>query len=137
MQPTEANISKLSQLVRANVTKEKSLGLRVDKCRARVVELEKYFKDAKAILGAAEELRTQHALTVAELSIQLTAVSAKDLPAIKVVETDPGIRGDTASGGTKPATVETGATVKVPLYLESGEIIKIDTRTRAYVERVR
>jgi elongation factor P len=54
-----------------------------------------------------------------------------------VVETDPGIRGDTASGGTKPATVETGATVKVPLYLESGEIIKIDTRTRAYVERVR
>lgn len=56
---------------------------------------------------------------------------------LKVVETDPGIRGDTASGGTKPATVETGATVKVPLYLESGEIIKIDTRTRAYVERVR
>ena len=56
---------------------------------------------------------------------------------LKVVETDPGIRGDTASGGTKLATVETGATVKVPLYLESGEIIKIDTRTRAYVERVR
>jgi len=63
-----------------------------------------------------------------------------DLPIfmeLKVVETDPGVRGDTASGGTKPATVETGATVKVPLYLESGEIIKIDTRTRAYVERVR
>jgi len=56
---------------------------------------------------------------------------------LKVVETDPGVRGDTASGGTKSATVETGATVKVPLYLESGEIIKIDTRTRAYVERVR
>jgi len=56
---------------------------------------------------------------------------------LKVVETDPGIRGDTASGGTKPATVETGATIKVPLYLESGEIIKIDTRSRAYVERVR
>jgi elongation factor P len=56
---------------------------------------------------------------------------------LKVVETDPGVRGDTASGGTKPATVETGATIKVPLYLETGEIIKIDTRTRAYVERVR
>jgi len=56
---------------------------------------------------------------------------------LKVVETDPGVRGDTASGGTKPATVETGATIKVPLYLESGEIIKIDTRTRTYVERVR
>ena len=56
---------------------------------------------------------------------------------LKVVETDPGIRGDTASGGNKPAVVETGATIKVPLYLEIGEIIKVDTRTRAYVERVR
>ena len=56
---------------------------------------------------------------------------------LKVVETDPGIRGDTASGGTKPAIVETGATIKVPLYMESGEVIRIDTRTRTYVERVR
>ena len=56
---------------------------------------------------------------------------------LKVVETDPGVRGDTASGGTKPAIVETGASIKVPLYLESGEVIKIDTRTRDYVERVR
>ncbi len=56
---------------------------------------------------------------------------------LKVVETDPGVRGDTASGGTKPAVVETGATIKVPLYLEAGEIIKVDTRTREYVERVR
>ena len=56
---------------------------------------------------------------------------------LKVVEADPGVRGDTASGGTKPATVETGAVVKVPLYLGVGEVIKIDTRTRAYVERVR
>ncbi len=56
---------------------------------------------------------------------------------LEVVETDPGIRGDTASGGTKPATVETGATIKVPLYLETGEVIKVDTRTREYVERVR
>ncbi len=56
---------------------------------------------------------------------------------LKVVDADPGVRGDTASGGTKPAKVETGATIKVPLYLEVGEIIKIDTRTREYVERVR
>jgi elongation factor P len=54
---------------------------------------------------------------------------------LKIVRTDPGVRGDTASGGTKPAVMETGATIKVPLYLEEGEIIKIDTRTRAYVER--
>ena len=56
---------------------------------------------------------------------------------LEVVETDPGVRGDTASGGTKPATVETGATVKVPLYLENGEVIRVNTRTREYVERVR
>ena len=56
---------------------------------------------------------------------------------LKVVETDPGYRGDTATGGTKLAKVETGASVKVPLYLENGEIIRIDTRSREYVERVR
>jgi elongation factor P len=56
---------------------------------------------------------------------------------LKVVDTEPGVRGDTASGGNKPAVVETGAIVKVPLYLEVGEIIKIDTRSREYVERVR
>src|ERR1044071_2457869 len=56
---------------------------------------------------------------------------------LKVVDAEPGVRGDTASGGTKPAAVEPGATIKVPLYLEVGTVIKIDTRTRAYVERVR
>jgi len=56
---------------------------------------------------------------------------------LQVTETDPGVRGDTASGGTKPATVETGAVVKVPLYLEQGEIIKIDTRTKEFVERAK
>jgi elongation factor P len=56
---------------------------------------------------------------------------------LKVSDTEPGFRGDTATGGTKLATVETGATIKVPLYLESGTVIRIDTRTRAYVERVR
>jgi elongation factor P len=56
---------------------------------------------------------------------------------LKVVDAEPGVRGDTASGGSKPAIVETGAMIKVPLYLQIGEVIKIDTRTRAYVERVR
>ncbi len=56
---------------------------------------------------------------------------------LKVIDGEPGVRGDTASGGTKPVIVETGATIKVPLYLEVGTVIKIDTRTRSYVERVR
>jgi elongation factor P len=54
---------------------------------------------------------------------------------LKVVETDPGVRGDTATGGTKPATVETGAVVQVPLFLGIGETIRIDTRTRQYLSR--
>ncbi|MEK6683084.1 MAG: elongation factor P [Nitrospirota bacterium] len=54
---------------------------------------------------------------------------------LKIARTDPGVRGDTASGGTKPAVLETGATIKVPLYLEEGDVIKIDTRSHAYVER--
>ncbi len=56
---------------------------------------------------------------------------------LEVTDTDPGVKGDTASGGSKNATVETGAVVKVPLFLEIGTVIVIDTRTRAYVERVR
>lgn len=56
---------------------------------------------------------------------------------LKVVEADPSFRGDTATGGTKIAVVETGASIKVPMYLEAGEVIRIDTRTREYVERVR
>ena len=54
---------------------------------------------------------------------------------LKVDQTDPGLRGDTATGGTKPAHVETGATVQVPLFIEIGDILKIDTRTESYVER--
>ena len=78
--------------------------------------------------------------TVVKVLIHEHEPIAVDLPIfieLEVVEADPGIRGDTASGGTKPAVVETGAVVKVPLYLAVGEIIKIDTRTRQYVERVR
>ena len=56
---------------------------------------------------------------------------------LRVAETEPGLRGDTASGGSKPATLETGAVVRVPLYLEEGEIIKVDTRTGDYIERVK
>ena len=54
-----------------------------------------------------------------------------------IVETDPGIRGDTATGGTKPARLATGAVVKVPLFLSEGEVIRIDTRTGEYLSRAK
>ena len=55
---------------------------------------------------------------------------------LQVVETDPGVRGDTASGGTKPAKLETGAVVQVPLFVEQGQMIKVDRREDKYLERV-
>jgi elongation factor P len=54
---------------------------------------------------------------------------------LKVKETDPGLRGDTASGGSKPAILETGAVVQVPLFINIGDVVKVDTRSGAYLER--
>ncbi len=56
---------------------------------------------------------------------------------LKVVETVPGVRGDSATSGTKPAQVETGATVNVPLFINEGDVLRIDTRTGDYIERVK
>ena len=55
---------------------------------------------------------------------------------LAITETEPGFKGDTAQGATKPATVETGATVMVPLFCETGDVLKIDTRTGEYLSRV-
>ncbi|PWV65830.1 elongation factor P [Plasticicumulans acidivorans] len=55
----------------------------------------------------------------------------------KIVETDPGLKGDTSGGGGKPATLDTGAVVRVPLFVQTGEVIKVDTRTGEYVSRVK
>ena len=56
---------------------------------------------------------------------------------LEIVETDPGLRGDTAQGGSKPARLATGATVKVPLFLDQGDVIKVDTRTGEYQGRAK
>lgn len=56
---------------------------------------------------------------------------------LKIVETDPGLKGDTSGGGGKPATLETGAVVRVPLFVQTGEVIKVDTRSAEYVSRVK
>ena len=55
---------------------------------------------------------------------------------LAIAKTDPGVRGDTAQGGTKPATLETGAVVQVPLFLNEGDVVKVDTRTGDYLGRV-
>jgi elongation factor P len=77
--------------------------------------------------------------TICDVLVHDGSVLGVELPNFieaRIVETDPGVRGDTATGGTKPAVIETGAIVQVPLFVNKGETIRVDTRTRAYLERV-
>lgn len=82
-------------------------------------------------------LKEQDMCTVTLWNSQPIEVVPPNFVELVITETDPGVRGDTASGGTKPATLETGAVVKVPLFIEQGEKIKVDTRTGEYVSRVK
>ena len=65
------------------------------------------------------------------------SVTPPNFVTMSVVATDPGLKGDTSSGGSKPATLETGAVVRVPLFVQTGEVIKVDIRTGEYVSRVK
>jgi len=65
------------------------------------------------------------------------SVTPPNFVELAITQTDPGLKGDTAQGGTKPATMETGAVIKVPLFVEEGEVIKIDTRSGEYVSRAK
>lgn len=67
---------------------------------------------------------------------RVIGVEVPNFVELEVIETDPGFRGDTATGGTKPAKLETGAVVKVPLFINIGDTIRVDTRTSEYIERV-
>ncbi len=68
---------------------------------------------------------------------QPVAVELPTFVELEVVETEPGVRGDTATGGNKPAMLETGATIQVPLFINEGDRVKVDTRTGEYMERVK
>ena len=63
------------------------------------------------------------------------AVTPPNFIELEITETDPGLKGDTAQGGSKPATLSTGAVVRVPLFITEGEVIRVDTRTGEYVSR--
>ena len=86
---------------------------------------------------AGQWLKGQEMCTVMLWNGEPISVSAPNFVVLKIVQTDPGVRGDTATGGTKPATMETGAIVKVPLFIEEGTLLKIDTRTGEYVSRAK
>ncbi len=93
--------------------------------------------DAAAVGEAAKWLKEQDMCTLTLWNDSPISVVPPNHVTLTVTQTDPGVRGDTASGATKPATLETGAVVRVPLFVEEGELIKVDTRSGEYVSRVK
>ncbi len=98
---------------------------------------EQYAADANALGDAAQWLRENDVCTVTLYNNSPLAVTPPNFVVLEVVETDPGVRGDTSSGGSKPATLSTGAVVKVPLFIQIGDLLKVDTRTGEYVSRAK
>ncbi|MBQ0796834.1 MULTISPECIES: elongation factor P [Zhongshania] len=98
---------------------------------------EQFQADLKAVGDASNWLKEQDVCTVTLYNGAPLSVTPPNFVELEIVETDPGVKGDTAQGGTKPAYLSTGAVVKVPLFLSVGEVIKVDTRTGEYQNRVK
>jgi elongation factor P len=96
---------------------------------------EQFTADKHAVADVQQWLKAEDSYIVTLWNGVPLAVTPPNSVTLKVVETDPGVRGDTAQGGVKPARVETGAVVRVPLFVEEGDVIKINTRTGEYVSR--
>ncbi|MES2625317.1 MAG: elongation factor P [Pseudomonadota bacterium] len=93
--------------------------------------------DRKAIEDAFSWLKEQDVYTVMVWNDVPISVTPPNFVEIEVAQTDPGLRGDTATGGTKPATLASGAMVKVPLFIEIGDVVRVDTRSGEYQNRVK
>ncbi|MFP6829005.1 MAG: elongation factor P [Gammaproteobacteria bacterium] len=93
--------------------------------------------DEKAVAEAKPWLREEDVCVVTLWNGVPLLVAPPNFVELTIVETDPGLRGDTAQGGVKPATLETGAVVRVPLFVEQGETVKVDTRSGEYVSRAK
>lgn len=96
------------------------------------------FQANDTIVGEAVKwIKDQDICTITLWNNQPLTIDPPNFVVLKITDTDPGMRGDTSGGGGKPATLETGAVVRVPLFVQSGELIKVDTRTGEYVSRVK
>jgi elongation factor P len=93
--------------------------------------------DASAVGDSRNWLKEQDRCVVTLYNGAPLAVAPPNFVELEIVETDPGLRGDTAQGGSKPATLATGAVVKVPLFLDVGDAVRVDTRTGEYVSRAK
>jgi len=93
--------------------------------------------DKAAMSDAAQWLKGNEECMVTLWNGAPLSVTPPTFVELQITETDPGVRGDTSGGGGKPAKLETGAVVRVPLFVQQGEVIKVDTRTGEYVSRVK
>ena len=93
--------------------------------------------DETAVGDTVKWLKEQDSYLVTLWNGSILSVAPANFVNLTVSDTDPGLRGDTSGGATKPATLETGAVVQVPLFINIGEVLKIDTRTGKYVSRVK
>ncbi len=93
--------------------------------------------DANAVGEATKWLKEQDMCTVTLWNGDPIIVESPNFVVLTITETDPGLKGDTSGGGGKPATLETGAVVRVPLFVQTGEMIKVDTRSGEYVSRAK
>lgn len=91
--------------------------------------------DEKALGDARDWLKEQEVFEVTLFNGAPISVSPPNHIELEVIETDPGVKGDTATGGSKPAKLSSGATVKVPLFINIGEVIRVDTRSAEYLSR--
>lgn len=98
---------------------------------------EQFAMSKEAVGEGAQWLKGQEDCVVTLLDGMPLSVAVPNFVELQITQTDPGLKGDTAQGGTKPATLETGAIVKVPLFVGEGEVLRIDTRNGEYVSRVK
>jgi elongation factor P len=96
---------------------------------------EQHAADKVAVGDAAKWIKGQEACVMTLWNGTPLSITPPNFVELSVSQTDPGLKGDTAQGGSKPATLETGAEVKVPLFIDEGDVLKIDTRTGEYVSR--
>ena len=98
---------------------------------------EQYAISTEALGDTAHWLKEQDICIVTLWNNEPLQITPPNFVILAITETDPGLRGDTSGGGGKPATLETGAVVRVPLFVQTGELIKVDTRTGEYVSRAK
>ncbi|KTD45730.1 translation elongation factor P (EF-P) [Legionella rubrilucens] len=98
---------------------------------------EQYAISTETLADSAQWLKEQDICIVTLWNNEPIQVTPPNFVILAITETDPGLKGDTSGGGGKPATLETGAVVRVPLFVQTGELIKVDTRKGEYVSRAK